>query len=107
MELVRERGTETANGAVLVALGVSPAARGSPEKAQPLIERGIGFMLRSRGEPTQVANALLYHVPVLRTLGQGEQANAVIAEASSILGSCPDPGDPALSAGCSPGPAAG
>ena len=92
MELVRERGTETANGAVLVALGVSLAARGSPEKAQPLIERGIGFMLRSRGEPTQVANALLYHVPVLRTLGQGEQANAVIAEASSILGSCPDPG---------------
>jgi LuxR family transcriptional regulator, maltose regulon positive regulatory protein len=92
MEVVRERGTEMANGAVPVALGVSLAARGNPEEAQPLIERGIAFMLPSRGEPTQVANALLHHASVLQTLGEGERSKAVIAEARSIIDSCSDPG---------------
>ena len=58
-ELIREHGTEKVIGVVPLALGVSLAARGRPEDAQPLIERGIGFMLRCRGEPTRVANALL------------------------------------------------
>ena len=92
MELVQERGTEMANGAVLVAAGVSLAARGRPEEAQPLIERGIAFMLRCWGEPTQVTNAMLHHAAVLGTLGAGERSKAVIAEARSIIGSCPDPG---------------
>jgi len=92
MELVQERGTEIANGAVLVAVGVSLAARGRPEEAQPLIERGIALMLRCWGEPTQVANAMLHHAAVLRTLGKCERSKAVITEAGSIIESCPDPG---------------
>jgi hypothetical protein len=104
MEVVRERGTEMANGAVPVALGVSLAARGNPEEAQPLIERGIAFMLPSRGEPTQVANALLHHASVLQTLGEGERSKAVIAEARSIIDSCSDPGSsPSASAAFPPG----
>jgi LuxR family transcriptional regulator, maltose regulon positive regulatory protein len=91
-ELVRERGTEMGNGMVPVALGASLAARGRPQEAQPLIERAIGFLQRFKGEPTQVAAALLLHASVLRTLGERERSQAAIAEARSVLASCPDPG---------------
>jgi LuxR family transcriptional regulator, maltose regulon positive regulatory protein len=91
-ELVRERGTEMGNGMVPVALGASLAARGRPQEAQPLIERAIGFLERFKGEPTQVAAALLLHASVLRTPGERERSQAAIAEARSVLASCPDPG---------------
>ena len=90
-ELVRAHGTEKASGVVPLALGVSLAARGSPEQAQPLIERGAVF-LRSRGQPAEVAMALLHQGLVLRTLGKREHAQAAITEARSLIGSCPDPG---------------
>jgi LuxR family transcriptional regulator, maltose regulon positive regulatory protein len=90
-ELMRKRGTEMANGMVPSALGVSLAARGRPEEAQPLIERAIGFLRRFKGEPTQVAAALLLHASVLRTLGERERSLAAIAEARSVRASCPDP----------------
>ncbi len=90
-ELVREHGTEKASGVVPLALGVSLAARGRPEEAQPLIECGAAF-LRSRGQPTEVAMALLHQGPVLRALGERERSQAAITEARSIIGSCPDPG---------------
>jgi ATP/maltotriose-dependent transcriptional regulator MalT len=90
-ELVRAHGTENASGVVPVALGVSLAARGSPEQAQPLIECGAAF-LRSRGQPIEVAMALLHQGPVLRALGKRERAQAAITEARSLIGSCPDPG---------------
>ena len=91
-ELMRERGTEMANGMVPVAVGASLAARGRPQEAEPLIERGIGFLRRFKGEPTQVAAALLLHASVLRTLGERERSRAAIAETRSVLASCPDPG---------------
>ena len=49
-------------------------------------------MRRSRGQPTDVANALLRQAQVLRTLGERKRSDAVIAEARSIIRSCPDPG---------------
>jgi len=91
-ELVREHGTERASGVVPLALGVSLAARGRPGDAQPLIERGADFLLRYRGQPTELAMALLHHGSVLRALGERERAQAAITEARSIIGSCPDPG---------------
>ena len=91
-ELVQERGTEMANGMVPLALGASLAVRGRPEEAQPLIERSIGFLQRFKGEPTQVAAGLLLHASVLRALGERERSQAAIAEARSVLASCPDPG---------------
>ena len=36
--------------------------------------------------------ALLREVPVFRALGQRERAEAAIAEATSVIASCPDPG---------------
>jgi len=105
-ELMRERGTEMGNGMVPVALGASLAARGRPEEAQPLIERAIGFLRRFKGEPTQVAAALLQHASVLRTLGERERSQAAIAEARSVLESCPDPGHRDRAAGRSREPAA-
>ena len=91
-ELVREHGTEKAAGAVPLALGVSLAARGRPSEALPLIERGAGLLLRSRGQPTEVAMALLHQGSVLHALGERERSQATLTEARSIIGSCPDPG---------------
>jgi LuxR family transcriptional regulator, maltose regulon positive regulatory protein len=90
-ELVREHGTEKANGVVPLALGVSLAARGQPEEAQPLIEGGAAF-IRSRGQPTEVAMALVHQGSVLRALGERERSQAATTEARSIIGSCPHPG---------------
>ena len=91
-ELVREHGTEKVSGEVPLALGVSLAARGRPEEGQPLIERGVASLLRSRGQPTEVAMALLHHGSVLHALGEHERSHAAIIEARSIIRSCPDPG---------------
>ena len=68
----------------------SPRAEG-PGRQQPLIECGAAF-LRSRGQPTEVAMALLHQGSVLRALGERERSQAAITEARSIIGSCPDPG---------------
>ena len=73
-DLMREHGTEELIGVVPLALGVALAARGRLEEALPLIERAIGVLLRSRGEPTGVANALLCQAQVLRALGEGERS---------------------------------
>ena len=90
-ELVREHGTEKASGVVPLALGASLAARGRPEQAQPLIAYGAAF-LRSRGQPAELAMALLHQASVLQALGNRERSRAVMTEARSIIGSCPDPG---------------
>jgi LuxR family transcriptional regulator, maltose regulon positive regulatory protein len=89
--LAREHGTKALTGAVPVALGVSLAAQGRPQEALPLIEQGIG-VFRATGQPTLVADALLYQAQVLRTLGERERSDAAIAEARAMVRSCPDPG---------------
>ena len=88
---VPEHGTEKVIGVAPLALGVSLAARGRPGEALPLIERGVALS-RTFGQPIQLANALLSQAPVLRALGEHERAADAVAEARSILGSCPDPG---------------
>ena len=90
-EFVPEHGTEKVIGVAPLALGVSLAARGRPGEALPLIERGVALS-RTFGQPIQLANALLSQAPVLRALGEHERAADAVAEARSILGSCPDPG---------------
>ncbi len=90
-EFTREHGTGKVIGPAPLAVGVSLAARGRPEEALPLIERGIAFS-RTFGQPLQLANALLGQVPVLRALAEHQRAADAIAEARSILRSCPDPG---------------
>jgi LuxR family maltose regulon positive regulatory protein len=89
--LTREHGVEETCGEGWLALGVSLAARGQTEEALPPIERAVA-VLRSVGQPAGLAMALLRQVPVLRALGQREGAEAAIAEARSVIASCPDPG---------------
>ena len=88
---MREHGTGKVIGLAPLALGVSLAARGRPGEALPLIDRGVTFS-RTFGQPIQLANALLGQAPVLRALGEHQRAADAVAEARSILGSCPDPG---------------
>ena len=90
-EFTREHGTGKVIGPAPLALGVSLAACGRPEEALPLIERGIAFS-RTFGQPIQLANALLSQAPVLLALGEHTRAADAVAEAGSILESCPDPG---------------
>ena len=90
-DFVREHGTENVIGVAPLAQGVSLAARDRPEEALPLIERGVAFS-RTFGQPIQLANALLGQASALRALGEHKRAADVIAEARSVLESCPDPG---------------
>ena len=87
----REHGTEHAVGTVAQAMGASLAARGRPDEALPLMERGVE-LARIFGQPIQVAHALLGQVPVFRALGEHKAATAAIADTSSVLDLCPDPG---------------
>jgi LuxR family transcriptional regulator, maltose regulon positive regulatory protein len=91
-ELVLDRGTEKANGAVPLALGVSLAARGRPRAARPLIERGVAALRRPGSQPTEAAVALLHYASALRALDDRQQSLAVTAEARSVLESCRNPG---------------
>ena len=88
---VPEHGNGKVIGVAPLALGVSLAARGRPGEALPLIDRGVALS-RTFGQPIQLANALLGQAPVLRALGEHQRAADAIAEARSVLGSCPDPG---------------
>jgi LuxR family transcriptional regulator, maltose regulon positive regulatory protein len=90
--LVAEHGVEEASGVVPLALGVSFERRGRPREALTLIERSVSLLLRSPGQPTEVAMALLHEASVLRSLGERERALAAINQARSIIGSCPDAG---------------
>ena len=105
-ELAREHGLEEVTGGVPLALGVSLTRRGRPGQALPLIERAVA-VLRSRGQPIELAKALLGQVPALRALGEHEHSQAAITEARFILEACPDPGilTEQLKA-CEPGPRA-
>ena len=90
-EFVQEHGTGKVIGLASLAVGVSLAERGRPAEALPLIERGVAFS-RTFGQPIQLANALLGQAPVLRALGEHKRAADAVAEARSVLESCPDPG---------------
>ena len=89
--LIHEHGVEDTCGEGWLALGASLAVQGRPEEALPPIERATAI-LRSAGQPTGLAMALLRQVPVFRAVGQRERAEAAIAEAKSVIASCPDPG---------------
>jgi len=87
----RERGVEEVDGEVHVALGMSLLARGRPDEALLLLERGVA-VLRSWGQPIDHANALICHASALRAVGERGAAASAAAEARAIVDSCADPG---------------
>lgn len=90
-ELARERGIEEIDGEVPLALGASLAARGELDEARPLFEESVR-VLRSYGQPIDLAHALVRQARVLTALGERDAAAAAISEARATVDSCPDPG---------------
>ena len=89
-DLAREHGLEEVVGEVLVALGVSLAARGEPDEALPLFERGVGSFA-----PLAIRSSWrCADPPGDRAPGPGPARGRgrAIAEARAVLDSCPDPG---------------
>ncbi len=78
-------------GIARVALGVSLAAGGRPGDALAPLQHGITTM-EYRGQPPELANALLLLARVLKTVGDSEMLTLTIKQARSIIDSCPDPG---------------
>jgi len=79
------------DGEVHLAVGVSLAARGKLAEALPLFRRAA-TVLRSWGQPLDLAHALIGQAVVLRAAGDRSAAAAAIAEARTSVDSCPDPG---------------
>ena len=90
-EFAREHEIGEVDGEIPLAVGVSLAARGRLEEALPHIDRSVA-VLRSWGQPIDLAKALVHQASLLRALGESEHAAQVVTEARSILASCPDPG---------------
>jgi LuxR family maltose regulon positive regulatory protein len=91
VQLARERGIETIDGEVHLAAAISHLARGDAAAARSHVERGVEA-LRSFGQPTDLAFALIQQVKVLRELGDHDRAAAAIGEAREVVDGCRDPG---------------
>ena len=74
-----------------MALGAALARGSELEEAGKLLDRGVAN-LRARGEPLDIADALLVSAPVRRALEGPAPARAMLEEAGSLLASCPNPG---------------
>jgi ATP/maltotriose-dependent transcriptional regulator MalT len=90
-EIMGKARLDDLNGSVHIALGASRAADGRIDEALPLAERGVAVM-RRRGEPLDVADALLRQLSVLQFLGESERAAAVLTEVRAVVECCPDAG---------------
>ena len=67
-------------GIAHVALGAALARRGELEEARKLLDRGVAN-LRARGQPLDIADALLVSAPVCRALEAAAPARAMLEEA--------------------------
>ena len=74
-----------------MALGAALARRSELEEAGKLLDRGLAN-LRARGQPLDIADALLVSAPVRRALEAPAPARAMLEEARKLLATCPDPG---------------
>ena len=78
-------------GIAHVTLGAALARASELEEAAKLLDRGVAN-LRARGQPLDIADALLVSAPVHRALGAPVPARAMLEEARKLLANCPDPG---------------
>lgn len=89
--LATEQGVDDVDGEVHLAIGLSLAARGKPAESLPQFKRAV-TALRAWGQPLDLAHALIRQAAVLRVVGDRDAAAAAVAEARTIVDSCPDPG---------------
>ena len=82
---------EPGAGIAHVALGAALAGRSELEEAGNLLDRGLAN-LRARGQPLDIADALLVAAPVRRALEAPAPAREMLEEARKLLTNCPDPG---------------
>jgi ATP/maltotriose-dependent transcriptional regulator MalT len=93
LDVLVEQGFDDRPGAGLahVALGAVLVREGRTEEAGALLVRGL-VQLRLRGDPLEIAGALLVYAPVRRSLESLPAARALIEEAALLLSECGDPG---------------
>ena len=89
--LARERDTYEVACEIQLAYAASPAACRTLAEAMPYVERGIAGY-RAWGERIDTAHGLYVAAVVLLRFGEHTRASDPIAEAESIVASCPDPG---------------
>ena len=82
---------EPGAGIAHVALGAALARGSELEEAAELLDRGVAN-LRARGQPLDIADALLVSAPVCRALEAPAPARARLEEVRKLLAGCPDPG---------------
>jgi LuxR family maltose regulon positive regulatory protein len=88
--LAEDHNVDEIDGEVHVALGMSLVAGGNFSEALPLLEHGVA-VLRSWGQPTELANAQIYLASALRATGERRAAEEAIADARTTVDGCPDP----------------
>ena len=89
--VVQENGLEGICGEVHVSVGAALTAQGHPEQALPHLERGV-TVLRSVGQPHDVAMALMRYAAALGAAGRHVAATQAIAKARAAIKDCRDPG---------------
>ena len=89
-DVARERGLEEIAGEAHLAVGLALEADGDIEAALAPLERAVTVL--RRGQPLDLALALINHARVLQAAGRREDASAASAEAAATIDSCPDPG---------------
>ena len=90
-DVARERALEEILGEAPTALGASLAGRGRLGEARPHLEQGVA-VLRTYGQPIDLAHALIREARVLLALEERDTAAAVVVEARATVDSCRDPG---------------
>jgi len=91
LDVFRMEGIEEEAGTIHEAIGEALGAQGMLEDAAARLEEGL-FLARRRQHPLDLIDMLLRQATLLRKLGDKARAAASIAEATSELESCRDPG---------------
>jgi len=86
-----EHGLDEVPPDVLLARGLSLAARAQLQGALALVERSVSLM-RPRSQPHELVHALIRQAMLLRAAGASKAAGNAIADARTIVDSCPDVG---------------
>ena len=90
-DVLTAEGIEEEAGVIYSANGAALGARRMYDKALACFERAL-YLARRRGEPLDLADILLRQATLLSRRGDHRRAAVSIAEARSVIDSCPDPG---------------